>query len=79
MGFGDEVKETVGKAKEGLGDAFDNNELRRDGQQDRIEANVNEMADDAHDAADRKAADAKGGFADAVESVKDKFDGNPRT
>ena len=79
MGIGDEIKETVGKAKEGLGDAFDNEQLRRDGQQDRIEANVEEMADDARDAADRKAADAKGGFADAVEDVKDKFDGNPRT
>ena len=79
MGIGDEIKETVGKAKEGLGDAFDNKKLRRDGQQDRIEANVNEMADDAHHAAEEKAADAKGGFADAVENVKDKFDGNPRT
>ena len=45
MGLGDKIQETVGKAKEGLGDALDNEKLRRDGQKDRLEANAKEAAE----------------------------------
>ncbi|HJE52206.1 MAG TPA: hypothetical protein K8V15_09595 [Tessaracoccus flavescens] len=71
MGFGEEIKETIGKAKEGLGDLVGNDELRRDGQQDRIEANAEEVVNDVRDRVDERAADHKGSFADKVEDIKD--------
>ncbi|WP_040283289.1 CsbD family protein [Tessaracoccus massiliensis] len=67
MGLGDKIKETVGKAKEGIGDAADNESLRRDGQKDRIEANVSELGDRVNE----KVGDASGSFADKVEDFKD--------
>lgn len=67
MGLGDKIKETVGKAKEGIGDAIDNEELRRDGQKDRMEANVSEVADKVNE----KFGDASGTVADKVEDFKD--------
>ncbi|MBB1482573.1 CsbD family protein [Tessaracoccus sp. MC1865] len=67
MGLGDKMKETVGKAKEGIGDATDNEELRRSGQKDRIEANVSEVGHKV----DEKVGDASGTVADKVEDFKD--------
>lgn len=67
MGLGDKIKETVGKAKEGIGDATDNEKLRRDGQKDRIEANAAEVGDKVNE----KVGDASGSVADKVEDFKD--------
>ncbi|MFD0866142.1 CsbD family protein [Tessaracoccus lubricantis] len=61
------MKEAVGKAKEGIGDATDNESLRRSGQADRIEANVSELGDKAND----RVGDATGAVADKVEDLKD--------
>ena len=67
MGLGDKIKETVGKAQEGIGDATDNESLRRDGQKDRIEANASELGVRVNE----KVGDASGSFADKVEDFKD--------
>lgn len=67
MTLGDKFKEAVGKAKEGIGDAIDNEELRRDGQKDRIEANVSEVGHEVSE----KVGDVGNSIADKVEDLKD--------
>ncbi|HHT13845.1 MAG TPA: CsbD family protein [Propionibacterium sp.] len=67
MGIDDKFKEAIGKAKEGIGDATDNESLRREGQKDRIEANVSEVGDKVNE----KVGDASGSFADKVEDFKE--------
>ena len=67
MGTDDKFKEAIGKAKEGIGDATDNESLRREGQKDRIEANVSEVGDKVNE----KVGDASGSFADKVEDFKE--------
>jgi uncharacterized protein YjbJ (UPF0337 family) len=56
MGIGDDIKhnteKAVGKAKEGIGDATDNERLEREGQADQAKANVKKIGDDVKDAVD---------------------------
>lgn len=66
MGFGDKIQETIGKAKEGLGDLIDNDELRREGQKDRIEASAKQVGDEVNE----RFTDATGNVADKVEDFK---------
>ncbi len=69
MGLGDKIQETVGKAKEGLGDALDNEKLRGDGQKDRLEANAKEAGEHVNE----KVGDATASLADKVEDATDRF------
>jgi len=46
MGLDDKVKQAVGKAKETVGDATDNEELEREGRAEQGEAKVEGAADD---------------------------------
>ncbi|WGT46817.1 CsbD family protein [Tessaracoccus lacteus] len=69
MGIDDAAQEAVGKAKEGVGEAIGNEDLRQDGVKDRIEANAKQVADDAK----RRMGDVGSGLADTVESLKDKL------
>lgn len=71
MGIDDKFQESVGKAKESVGDALDNEELRRDGQKDRLEANAKEFGDKLQE----KVGDITGKIADKAEEIKDKFTG----
>lgn len=71
MGIDDKVQETVGKAKEGVGEAVGNEDLRQEGAKDRVEANVKEMFDQAKE----KVGDAASNLADKVEALKDKVTG----
>lgn len=66
MGFGEKIQETIGKAKEGLGDLIDNDKLRREGQKDRIEAGAKEVGEEVNE----KFTDATGALADKVEDFK---------
>ena len=54
MSVGDNIKhgaeETVGKAKEGLGKATDNEKLEAEGQGDQAKANLKQAGDDVKDA-----------------------------
>lgn len=72
MGIDDAAQEAVGKAKEGIGGAIGNEDLRQDGVKDRIEANVKQVADEAK----HFAGDVASGVADKVESLKDKLTGS---
>ena len=53
MGIGDDIKhnteEMVGKVKEGVGDATDNERLEAEGQADQAKANVKKVGDDVKD------------------------------
>ena len=53
MGIGDDIKhnteKTVGKVKEGIGDATDNERLEAEGQADQAKANVKKVGDDVKD------------------------------
>jgi uncharacterized protein YjbJ (UPF0337 family) len=53
MGIGDDIKhnteKAVGKAKEGIGDATDNERLEREGKADQTKANVKKVGDDVKD------------------------------
>jgi len=69
MGIDDAAQEAVGKAKEGVGEAIGNEDLRQDGVKDRSEANAKQVADDAK----RRMGDVGSGLADKVESLKDKL------
>ena len=68
MGLGDKFQETVGKVKEGAGEALGNQDLRAEGQEDRVKGEV-------VDSAKEKLGDVASGVADKVEEVKDKFTG----
>ena len=54
MGIGDDIKhnteEAVGKAKEGIGDATDNERLEAEGKADQAAANVKQAGEDVKDA-----------------------------
>lgn len=54
MGIGDDIKHNaenlVGKAKEGIGDATDNESLEAEGKGDQASANVKKAGDDIKDA-----------------------------
>lgn len=63
MGFGEDIQESVGKAKENVGKALGNEELRQEGTRDRVEANAKELGD--------KVAEQ---FGDAKEAVADKLE-----
>jgi uncharacterized protein YjbJ (UPF0337 family) len=56
MGVGDDIKhnteKAVGKAKEGIGDATDNERLEREGQVDQAKASMKKAGDDVKDAVD---------------------------
>lgn len=69
MGLGDKIsntaKETVGKAKEAIGDATGNEQLQAEGVKDQAVANARQAGEDVKDAA-----------AGAVNDVKDAFDGD---
>lgn len=69
MGLGDKIsnaaKETVGKAKEAIGDATNNEQLQAEGVKDQAVANARQAGEDVKDAA-----------AGAVNDVKDAFDGD---
>jgi hypothetical protein len=71
MGLGDKFQETVGKAKESIGEAVGNQELRSEGQEDRVKGGVGQIVDSAKE----KLGDVASGVADKVEEVKDKFTG----
>ncbi len=66
MGIENKIQETVGKAKEGLGDLVGNDELRREGQKDRLAADAKQVGDDVSE----KLTDATGSVADQVEELK---------
>jgi len=72
MGLGDKFQETVGKAKESIGEAVGNQELRSEGQEDRVKGGVGQIVDSAKE----KLGDVASGVADKVEEVKDKITGN---
>ena len=69
MGIDDKIQETVGKAKEGVGEAVGSEDLRQDGQKDRLEAAAKELGDKVHE----KFADVTGAIADKAEEIKAKF------
>lgn len=58
MGMGDDIKhnteEMVGKVKEGVGDATDNESLEAEGKMDQAKAKVNKVGDDVKDVFDDK-------------------------
>ena len=72
MGIGDKFQETVGKAKESVGEAVGNEDLRADGQKDRVRGGLGQIVDNAKE----KLGDVASGVADKVEEVKDKITGN---
>ena len=72
MGIGDKFQETVGKAKESAGEAVGNEDLRADGQKDRVKGGLGQIVDNAKE----KLGDVASGVADKVEEVKDKITGN---
>ena len=72
MGIGDKFQETVGKAKESVGEAVGNEDLRADGQKDRVKGGFGQIVDSAKE----KLGDVASGVADKVEEVKDKITGN---
>ena len=71
MGIGDKFQETVGKAKESVGDAVGNEELRAEGQKDRVKGGLGQIVDSAKE----KLGDVASGVADKVEEAKDKLTG----
>ena len=71
MGIGDKFQETVGKAKESVGEAVGNEDLRADGQKDRVKGGLGEIVDSKE-----KLGDVASGVADKVEEVKDKITRN---
>ena len=70
MGIGDKFQETVGKAKESVGEAVGNEDLRADGQKDRVKGGLGQIVDNAKE----KLGDVASGVADKVEEVKDKLE-----
>jgi uncharacterized protein YjbJ (UPF0337 family) len=54
MGLGDKIgnsaEEAMGKAKEGFGDATDNDKLQADGQKDQTKANLKQAGEHVKDA-----------------------------
>ncbi len=74
MGLGDkianEVKEKVGQAKEGLGDALDNPKLEQEGEREQHEAQVRKAGHAAHEKIDHVTDTVK----DKLDDVKDKLD-----
>jgi hypothetical protein len=72
MGLDDKFQETVGKAKESVGEAVGNEDLRADGQKDRVKGGLGQIVDSAKE----KLGDVASGVADKVEEVKDKITGN---
>lgn len=72
MGIGDKFQETVGKAKESVGEAVGNEDLRADGQKDRVKGGLGQIVDNAKE----KLGDVASSVADKVEEVKDKITGN---
>lgn len=71
MGIGDKFQETVGKAKESVGEAVGNEDLRADGQKDRVKGGLGQIVDNAKE----KLGDVASGVADKVEEAKDKLTG----
>lgn len=71
MGIEDKVQETVGKAKEGVGEAVGSEDLRQEGAKDRVEANIKEALGEAKE----KVADVAHDLADKVEELKNKVTG----
>ena len=71
MGLGDKIQETVGKAKESVGEAVGNEDLRAEGQKDRVKGSMGQMVDSAKE----KLGDVASGVADKVEEAKDKLTG----
>ena len=71
MGIGDKFQETVGKAKESVGEDVGNEDLRADGQKDRVKGGLGQIVDNAKE----KLGDVASGVADKVEEVKDKLTG----
>ena len=71
MGLDDKFQETVGKAKEAVGDATGNEELRSDGQKDRVAGSAGQIVDKAKE----KLGDAKDAVTDMIEEVKDTLTG----
>lgn len=49
MGLDDKAKEAVGKVKEGLGDALNNDDLQREGQKDQLAGKAGQLKDDVKD------------------------------
>lgn len=54
MGLDDKAKEAVGKAKEGLGDLTNNNDLKAQGLKDQAAGKAGQLADDVKDTFDKK-------------------------
>ena len=71
MGLGDKIQETVGKAKENVGEAVGNQDLRAESQGDRVKGGVGQIVDNAKE----KLGDVASGVADKVEEAKDKLTG----
>ena len=71
MGLGDKIQETVGKAKESVGEAVGNQDLRAEGRGDRVKGGTGQIVDSAKE----KLGDVASGVADKVEEVKDKLTG----
>ena len=71
MGLGDKIQETVGKAKESIGEAVGYHDLLAECQEDRVKGCVGQVVDSAKE----KLGDVASGVADKVEEVKDKLTG----
>ena len=71
MGLGDKFQETVGKVKEGAGEALGNHDLSAGGKEERVKGGLDQVVDSAKE----KLGDVASGVADKVEEVKDKFTG----
>ena len=71
MGLGDKIQETVGKAKENVGEAVGNQDLRAEGPGDLVKGGVGQIVDNAKE----KLGDVASGVADKVEEAKDKLTG----
>lgn len=59
------MDEAKGRAKEAIGDAADNDELKREGKADRATGKVKDAADSARDKA-----------SDAADSIKERLEGD---
>ena len=76
MGIGDKAKDKLqqatGKGKEAVGDATNNQELRREGQKDQVAGNVKETGRNVGDKVEKAAGDVGEKIADATDGARKK-------
>nr|WP_231375920.1 CsbD family protein [Corynebacterium aquatimens] len=68
MGLADKAESLKGDAKEALGDATDNNELKNEGKADQLSGDIKDKLDQAGDAIKDKANEVAGKIQDAREN-----------